>query len=272
MKISVIIPVYNCEKYIDRCIKSVLSQNGAQLDVIVINDGSTDNTGRILEKYKDDVRIVTTDNRGSSAARNKGLEIFEGDYIMFLDSDDYLFESAVKTLVDTIEKTDADIVKFRYQRVFPDGKIKIDDNQFKRYEVIEKKDFPEKLYRYFIDGIRMNSVCIGIYRSSLIKGRRFRSDMPVAEDAVFSLKTYTNAKRVVTIPDILYNYYNTGKGLTGTSISVAEKFKCNNIFASKLITYLKVWGMDTPFARIRVRLRVVFLTFDKIKRILQKII
>ena len=269
MKISIIIPAYNCKEYIAKCIDSVLSQNGAELEVIVVNDGSTDGTEKVLEAYKNDVSIITTPNCGGSAARNRGIDAVTGDYVMFLDSDDYLSENAIQILADVIAKTDADIVKFRYQLVFPDGSTKHAYNQFDEYEIIEKNEFRKRIYPHFINGIRLNSACVGIYRSSLIKGRAFRTDMRVAEDAVFSMETYTKADRVVIIPDILYNYLQTGSGLTGSAVSVFEKYKCNNVLASEIIGHLPEWGMNTLIMRIRARLRFVFLTLDKIRRILQ---
>ena len=269
MKISIIIPAYNCEKYIGKCLDSILSQKGAELEIIVVNDGSTDGTAKVLEGYKDSVTVITVENGGSSAARNRGIDAITGDYTMFCDSDDFLSDNAIQVLVETIEKTDADIVKFRYQLVFPDGTKKQANNQFDEYKIIEKADFQKKIYPHFINGIRLNSVWSGIYKTSLIKGRKFRTDMRVAEDAVFSLGTYTKAENVVIIPDILYNYFQTGEGLTGSAANIKVKYNCNRILASETIGYLKEWGMDTPFVRIRVRLRFVILTFDKIRRIIQ---
>ena len=269
MKISIIIPAYNSENYIERCLDSVLSQEGAELDVIVINDGSADSTGEILEKYKDRVNVVSMEkNSGVSAARNKGLSLIKGDFVMFLDADDYLSEDAVIVLKETLEKTGADIVKFRCRLVYPDGRIKRRYNQFENYDIIEKKDFKTKIYPYFISGIRLNNLCTGIYRSSLVKDGTFREDMKVAEDVVFSLDVYTKAQKAVLIPDILYNYYQTGEGLTGKGAKVMQKYKCNYIFAAETAKYLKEWDMDNLPTRIRVYLRPVLLTFDKAWRII----
>ena len=269
MTISIIIAAYNCEGYIERCLNSLVLQIGADLDIVVVNDGSTDGTGKVLEKYRDRVRVKTTENRGSSAARNAGIELAQGDYIMFLDSDDWLSEGTVERLSGEIGKTGADIVKFRYQAVYPDGRTLCDENQFDTYEIVEKPDFKKRLYPYFIRGIRLNSVWSGIYRAELIKGRTFREDMRVAEDAVFSLGTYTLAQKAVLIPDILYNYYQTGTGLTGSGVKLLNKYRCNFLFASETVKCLKAWGMDGVFTRIRVYLRPLFLTFDKIRRLLR---
>ena len=268
MKVSIIIPAYNCERYIEKCLDSVLSQKNIEPDIIVVNDGSTDSTGEILKKYQDEIRIVTTVNRGISAARNEAMGLIRGEYTMFIDADDYLQEGAFERLAEVIEETGADIVKFRYRLVFPDGSVKTAHNQFDKYEVVEKKDFKKKIYPYFIKGIRLNSTCVGIYRSSLIKGRRFREDMAVAEDAVFSLGTYTLADKVAIIPDVLYNYYQTGTGLTGSGVSLANKYKCNFVFARETSKLLKEWDMNNLFVRIKVYLRPFVLTFDKLFRIL----
>ena len=268
MKISIIIPVYNSEKFIEKCLDSVVSQKGAELDIIVINDGSTDGTLKILEKYKDNVRVISSEtNSGVSSARNKGIPMIQGDYVMFLDADDHLPEGAIDVLTGVIEKTDADIVKFRLRLVYPDGRSKLRQNQFDTYDVIEKKDFKKKIYPYFIKGIRLNNLCNGIYRSSLIKEWRFREDLKVAEDVLFLLEVYTRAQRVTVIPDILYNYYQSGQGLTGKGASILQKYKCNYIFATETVKYLKRWDMDTVMTRIRTYLRPGVLTFDKIKRV-----
>ncbi len=268
MTVSVIIPAYNCESYIKRCLDSVLLQSGADLDIIVINDGSSDGTAMILEEYKNKARIKTTPNRGSSAARNEGIKMASGDYIMFLDSDDWLAEGSLKRLSDIIFETDADIVKFCYKRVFPDGHEITDSNQFDKFDIIPKKDFKKKIYPLFINGIKLNSACVGIYRADLIKGRAFRENMRVAEDAVFSLETYTKAQKVVILPDVLYNYYQTGTGLTGSGVPVMQKYHCNFIFAAETAKLLKEWNMNSPCTWIKVYLRPLFLTFDKIRRII----
>ena len=141
-------------------------------------------------------------------------------------------------------------------------------NQFDKYEIIEKPDFKKKVYPYFLKGIRLNSMCTGIFRASLIKGRKFREDMRVAEDAVFSLGTITLAKKIVFLPDILYDYYQSGTSLTGTGASLYQKYHCNFIVSRETAKLLKEWDMDDPITRIRVYLRAVILTFNKVFRMI----
>ena len=269
MKISIIIPAYNSEAYIKRCVDSVLAQTGAELEVIVINDGSKDSTEDILRTYGDQIIYKTVPNGGCGAARNIGLSMATGEYILFVDADDSMVEGAVERLVRIQQETDADIVKFTYRLVFPDGTTKTPYNQFETFEVIEKKDFQKKIYPHFIRGIRLNSLWSGMYRRSITEGRTFRTDMRTAEDAVFLLGVYTNAQKVATLPDALYNYYQTGEGLTGSAASVMVKYRCNMILAKETVSYLKAWEMDSVGTRIKTYLRPVLLTFDKLKRIKQ---
>ena len=98
MKVSIVVPVYNVEKYLDRCIKSILNQKYQDMEIILINDGSTDNSLAICEKYREqDSRIIIINkaNQGLSAARNDGVAAASGEYIMFIDSDDYIDDSLV---------------------------------------------------------------------------------------------------------------------------------------------------------------------------------
>ena len=105
IKISVIVPVYNTEKYLERCIKSIINQSLTDIEIIVINDGSTDNSEQILKNFacKDSrIRIINQKNAGLSITRNNGLQIASGEYISFIDSDDYIHKDMIKILYDNI--------------------------------------------------------------------------------------------------------------------------------------------------------------------------
>ena len=122
IKVSVIIPVYNVEKYIERCILSVINQTLKDIEIIIVNDGSTDDTKKNIEKYLNDKRIVYVEqkNSGLSGARNKGLSIAKGDYISFIDSDDYVDNNFIEKLYNALIKNNADVaassVIRKYQR------------------------------------------------------------------------------------------------------------------------------------------------------------
>ena len=112
MKVSVIIPVYNVEKYLPRCIKSVLDQTYQDLEIILVDDGTKDNSGIMCDEYatKDNrIRVIHKENGGLSSARNSGIEIATGDAVFFLDSDDYLPTECIEKMVCLMEEKDADI-------------------------------------------------------------------------------------------------------------------------------------------------------------------
>lgn len=125
--ISVVIPVYNVEKYIDMCLKSVFNQRFQNFEIVIVNDGSKDNSEVIIEKYKkiygDKINYIKKENGGLSSARNKALEYVKGKYVTFLDSDDYIAEDYLEILYNTAEKYNCDVVCSGQNKVREDGEI-----------------------------------------------------------------------------------------------------------------------------------------------------
>lgn len=269
-KISVVIPAYNCEKYIGRCINSLINQHGAELEIIVVNDGSTDGTLKELEQFKDLITVKSIENSGASAARNVGLECANGDFLMFVDSDDYLCENAIERLVGVQAENDADIVRFRYEYVYSDGSKLVPLSQLCENSYITKEDFPRLVYPLFLKGIYLNSVCMSLFKRKIVEGMRFRTDMSTAEDAVFSLGAFTKAQSVQVVSDIIYKYYQSNEGLTGKGLSVRKKYADNFRFAAESAKHLKEWGMNTPINFVKVYLRPFVVTVDKVLRMIGK--
>ena len=134
IKVSVIIPVYNVEKYIERCLESIVNQTLKEIEIIIINDGSNDETSKKLEKFLGDVRVIyiKTENRGQSAARNKGLKIAKGEYIGFVDSDDYIDLDFYEKLYKRIKETNSDIAAasiVRHHGTFEKWRVNYDLNK-----------------------------------------------------------------------------------------------------------------------------------------------
>lgn len=126
MKFSIVIPVYNVEKYIDKCLGSLVNQTYKNFEVIIVNDGSPDNSEKIIEKYvKKDKRIKSfvKENGGLSDARNYGVKHCNGDYLLFLDSDDFLEKDLLKKLEEVISRKKYDLIKFKIKLVTEDGKL-----------------------------------------------------------------------------------------------------------------------------------------------------
>ena len=139
-KVSIIIPVYNVEPYVARCIDSVVNQTYNNLQIIVVNDGSIDNSLQILNTYNDDrLQIITKENGGLSSARNEGLKYVVGDYILFIDSDDWIHLNMINVMIKEAIKTDADIVSIYEKRVMSDDVIE-EDMQIANVSSYQGKD------------------------------------------------------------------------------------------------------------------------------------
>lgn len=147
--VSVIVPVYNVEKYLAKCLDSVVGQTYTQLEIICVNDGSPDNSGAILEKYakKDSrIKVITQENTGLSGARNTGIKAATGDYIVFLDSDDWIDTEAVEAAVNAAQSRDCDTVMWGYVREFGDKSLekKIFDGD-RSFDEKETRDLHRRL-------------------------------------------------------------------------------------------------------------------------------
>lgn len=265
-KLSVIVAAYNAEPYIDRCIRSIISQK-ADTEIVVVDDGSEDRTLEILEKYKDEIKLIALEQNGGSVARtrNIGLENACGEFITYCDADDWYQPGALHKILEAQEKTDADIVRFSYLQIFANG-VKWQPKTAFQTGFVPKERFCESVYPLFIGGIDLNSVCCAIFRREIVEHIRFSLAFQTAEDAAFSIEAYTGANSVLFLNEPLYCYYCRSDGLTGAGLSVIKKYKCNFYLMQKTLRFLPQWGMDTSVWRIRTMLRPFKITVDKIRR------
>lgn len=210
-KISVIVPVYNTEKYLSRCVESILLQTYKNLEIILVDDGSTDKSGEICENYRaKDERIVVIHkkNGGQADARNAGLEVVTGDYIAFVDSDDWLEKDIYEYCINLFKVTNCDIVD--YQCVFSDGKSPT-KTYIKGYkiEIIEGKEIlRDYLYRGQTEKAPF-SVCRKLYKRSLFEKIRF-PEGKVNEDIVTNFRVLMKCNRIVHTNKIGYYYFQGG--------------------------------------------------------------
>ena len=117
-KVSIIVPIYNAEEYLPKCIDSLINQTYQNIEIILLNDGSTDNTQNIIASYKDKrIIAINKKNTGIADTRNEGIKKSTGEYIMFVDSDDYLELNSIELLIKKLEKDKSDIVMFNYQLI-----------------------------------------------------------------------------------------------------------------------------------------------------------
>ena len=203
--ISVIIPVYNVEKYLSECLDSVVNQTYKNLQIILVDDGSTDFSGKICDVYaeKDNrITVVHQKNAGAGAAKNTGLDLVKGEYFSIIDSDDYIELDMYEKMVNSLEKYNVDIVQCLFRNVFVndsfDRKYKIKSNYPK---VLTSKRFLKEYLYDWKYAIFANKV----FKSSLLKDIRFPVGRKI-DDEFFTYKLVCNAKKVVNIDNILYNY------------------------------------------------------------------
>lgn len=212
--ISIIIPVFNAEKYINRCIKSVVDQSYSELEIIVVNDGSIDNSLFICELLATQdrrIKVISQDNGGVSKARNTGLRLAKGEYVMFLDSDDYMLPEMCKTMLDVLHKKQADCVICGIQE--PEGGLWCPQKSMD-YSTLEdfKKDFIYQL------NTELLSPCWNkIFKRQLITNL-FNEDISFGEDLIFDLEYLSNCTRLsfITTPLVYHEKQVAGSLVTKT--------------------------------------------------------
>ena len=201
-KVSVIIPVYNAEMYLEQCLDSVVNQTLKDIEIICVNDGSTDSSSEILQRYASgDSRIllINQENKGVAAARNRGLEVASGEYMMFLDGDDYYIETACQKAYDSIVSCGADI------GIFGNYDLNNSDLRLGLTALKQKEIFASGYDNYF----ELQVYCWDkIYRADYLhqKNQKFVESLVTAEDIVFCLSLYFEHPKYCIINELLYVY------------------------------------------------------------------
>ena len=213
--ISIIVPIYNAENYIEETIKSIIGQTLKNIEIILVNDGSTDSSRKICEKYVDlDKRIIliNKENGGLADARNSGLKKATGKYIMFIDADDLYEPDSCEHMYKVIEETKSDYVIGNYQMMDDDGRrwnnVAFDVNVYDEMEL----DLNDHKKSFFV----MNSTAWNkIYRTEFLRknGIIFKVPAP-AEDSYFTLMCFIKAKKGFYTPKIIYLYRNSPNSLS----------------------------------------------------------
>lgn len=207
--ISVIVPVYNVEKYLRQCLDSVVNQTYRDLEILIVDDGSTDSSGAICDEYKDKrIQVYHTENHGLSAARNYALDRAHGDYIAFLDSDDWLEETALGQFITIAESTNADIVACRFFQEYVDKRIEPGgiDTEF----IVKDSDVLDTM---LIDRKLTEDVWNKFYRASLFESIRYPEGR-IFEDKATTYKLLQKATALAYTPSYLIHYRNRANSLS----------------------------------------------------------
>ena len=209
--ISIIVPIYKVEKYLCECIDSVLAQTYENFELILVDDGSPDNCGKICDEYakKDSrIKVFHKENGGVSSARNVGLDNAKGEYITFIDSDDFVDKQYLERLYVDLKENGADVsickiscynegATYLKRDVFP-GKAVITEN---------KKEFENFICRYFsLKKYIMGSACRSLYKKYILEKHRFDESLKICEDLLFLIGAFCQTKKISFIKSPLYYY------------------------------------------------------------------
>ena len=267
-KISIIVPVYNSEKHIEQCVDSLLDQTHSNIEIILIDDGSTDRSGEICSMYAEkDARVIYKyqENQGSSAARNAGLDSSTGDWITFVDADDWVDKRMCEIALSKAKEAGADIVLWSYFTHFP--------NEVRKSKLVkggsrnltpERNELELKTISQYYGGISQGSAISAgsswckLYKRNLIfdNNIRFTLGLIRAQDTVFSLEAFELAEKIVFINEYLYNYRKSPSGITSGTKYIKD---CKTPFTMLLESYksfIKRYNKGEEF-QVAINLRVI---------------
>ncbi len=242
--LTVVIPVYNAEKYIERCLESLLCQIENEYEILLINDGSRDNSLRIVRRYAKEypgvVRVINQENRGTAATRNRGIKEAKGTYIFFVDNDDYI---DLNYFVSFLEEADnQDIVLGGYRRVSEDAV---------KFEI---KPIPSKWYPFTVV-----APWAKLYRKDFLVENDIRFlEYGIGEDVYFSLLAYSKTNRIKVIDYVGYNWFYNSESISNT---VQRGFQKDPIFLLESI-YNKIEKQNKMYEMYYVRYVIWYLLFS----------
>lgn len=237
--ISVIVPVYNGQDYLENCIISVENQTYDNLEIIIINDGSTDRTGAICVKLKekyDNIQVINMEDEGVSTARNAGIDMAKGGFLTFVDADDRLRPKTLDVLYDSILSTGCDIAGCRFQtfREEPEwqGQL-LTLHRIKEPTVYKPAEYLQK------EILKGNSRCWSkLYRRSVVGNLRFQKGLSIGEDMLFLMELLPYVKKIAETDYPGYGYYQNPKGAM------------NREFTSKYMDQITCWEMARDKAMV----------------------
>lgn len=203
--ISIVIPVYNAENYLARCIESILSQQYGDIELILVDDGSIDKSKAICQAFAERdprIKVICQENRGVSAARNKGLDAVSGEWVLFVDADDYWEPTTLERIVPAV--AGYDLLIFNYYKVTDTGKERCDpvpDCEWNKEEFL--RDWERNL-----TAVYYNKIYNKVYKQSILQKYkiRFPCDVTIGEDLAFNVRYFSHCETIKCLPEYLYHY------------------------------------------------------------------
>ncbi len=225
---SIIIPVYNVKRYLEKCLESVLSQSFEDFECILIDDGSKDGSAQIcdaLAAQDKRIRVVHKENEGVAIARNTGIHIATGAFLMFLDSDDTISEGLLEACFNKIESTNSDILVFGYQRITENNDVFL--SSIPRNNLTKQEMFNEAYDFSFL-------LVVKIYKKKLFSGINFEklSGITFSEDSILTLELMSKTEKICFLPIIGYNYLCRENSATQ---GMTERHNLDELKATRII-------------------------------------
>lgn len=261
--ITIIVPIYKVEKYIKKCIESVLNQTYNNLEIILVDDGSTDNCGEICEKYaKNDnrIKVIHKENGGLSDARNTAIDVAKGKYIFLLDGDDSIVKRAIEHLYGLIQKYNADIAIGKVREVLESDYNDIEKKDEELYNNKDVKIYKNKdaLETMLYNTEFTNMACNKLYKKELFSGIRY----PVGklyEDLGTTYKIISKAKNTVVTPEVTYHYLVHREGSIMNKEYTSERMQALK-FTEEILEFVKKEYIEIEDAAIsRLYMECIFI-------------
>ncbi len=233
--VTVIIPVYKVERYLPKCIDSLLSQTYKALEILLIDDGSPDNSGKICDEYAavdERIRVLHVENGGVSRARNIGLDASNGEFVYFIDSDDYLDSAVIAHLVGILKNDpQVDIAICGVRNINEDGTVFFESGQFGQLTMTNKEALKCMLMESPFD-----SVCWGkLYRFDVLKNHRFDESIRIAEDFDLLHKVFFACNKIIYSPNQKHNWLKRSTSVTRQLYN--EKWEDEFYVCEKVVTF-----------------------------------
>lgn len=251
-RFSVVVPVYNAEKYLEKCITSVLTQSFDDIELILVDDGSPDGSGRICDSFAatdNRVKVIHQQNQGHITARMNGVKASTGEYILFLDSDDWFLPDAMQTANCAIERYGCDMLLFRLER----GGVPCADFFGGERENVSKADY----YTVNLDSSALNSLVIRVVKRGLFDNADISSFKHFinSEDLLLSLQLVNQAKKISYIPSALYSYRENENGITATF----NKNALNEFVKSRAVLWAEIQKLGLDNESNTTKLNTAFM-------------
>lgn len=274
IKVSVIVAIYNSEKYISDCVKSIIEQSYDNLEIILVDDGSTDGSLSLCKSFEQAdrrIKVFNFENGGVSKARNEGFKLCSGDYVLFVDSDDSLEKQMIETLVNCSNNGKIDIVQCGYYRVYHGG------NKEKCFVYDSLLEGQDQFYKHVFPPFKTisNSIWSKLIRRKACSGVLFDPAIRIGEDLKFIIEVLSNCESIRLVPFCLYNYYVRQESVTNSSFS--EKWLddfvvndwCMERFADNSFLLKQIKTKDASFCLDLYYLAFLSQKRKEIKRIIK---